>query len=367
MRVLQVLPSLHSGGVERGTVDFAQQLVKQGHESIVMSSGGPLAQQIIDNGSRHIEFPVHQKSLKSLFYVRRLRQLILEIKPDIIHVRSRVPAWMVWLAVKKIPKEKKPRLVSTFHSLYSVNAYSEIMGCGEHIIAISECVRDYITENYPKLQNKPITVVHRGVNTEEFSADEATAEKTKTQLFAEHPQMSGKHLIAMPGRITRWKGHQHFIDLIEDLVNEDDRYHGVIIGGPSPGKESYLEEIKRDVRQRQLQQHITFLGHRSDINELYRCMNVICNLSTRPEPFGRTVIEALAMGTPVVAFNQGGPAESLRDCLPQGLVEYGDRQHLMTAVQSMVNNKPEIRLPPAFTLNEQSRATMAIYEKIMAD
>ena len=127
MKVLQVLPNLNSGGVERGTVEFARELVKQGHESFVMSNGGRLVAQLESEGSGHIHQPVHRKSLWTLRLVRPVRKLLQELKPDIIHVRSRAPAWIIWLAWRKLPVATRPRLVSTFHGLYSVNFYSAVM------------------------------------------------------------------------------------------------------------------------------------------------------------------------------------------------------------------------------------------------
>jgi len=126
VKVLQVLPQLDSGGVERGTVEFAAELVRRGHESLVMSAGGAQVKQLQAQGTTHITFPVHKKSLTSLRHIRRLRQQILDLDVDIIHVRSRIPAWMVWLALKKIPSAKKPGWFSTFHGLYSVSVYTEL-------------------------------------------------------------------------------------------------------------------------------------------------------------------------------------------------------------------------------------------------
>ena len=324
MKVLQVLPSLNSGGVERGTVDFAAELVCRGHQSLVMSSGGRLVEQLQTEGSQHIDFPVHEKSFKSLWRVRALRALLLELDVDVIHVRSRVPAWMVWLALKKIPADKRPVLVSTFHGLYSVSPYSAIMGCGDRVIAISYCVRDYITSNYPKIDPDKITVIHRGVDTGQFNRQFVTDGKWRETFFNEYPQLKDKPLIMMPGRLSRWKGQEQFIALMQLLVEQGVECHGMIVGSPTPGKEAYLQALQEMVSTKGLSDHVTFLGHRSDMDNMYHVSSIVCNLSQHPEPFGRTVIEALAMGVPVVAFDCGGPAESLKDCLPEGLVPQND-------------------------------------------
>ncbi len=366
MKVLQVLPSLNSGGVERGTVDFAAELVRRGHQSLVMSAGGHLVEQLQQDGSTHIAFPVHEKSLKSLWRVRALRQLLLELEVDVIHVRSRVPAWMVWLALKKIPAAKRPALVSTFHGLYSISPYSAIMGCGDQVIAISDCVRDYITSNYPKIDPAKITVVHRGVDTSQFNREFQLDPQWREQFFSQYPQLQDKPLIMMPGRLSRWKGQQQFIDLIGQLRAEGIACHGVIVGGPTPGKDAYLQELKDQVAAAGLDGDITFLGHRSDMANMYAISSLVCNLSQHPEPFGRTVIEALAMGVPVVAFDEGGPAESLRDCLPQGLVAQNDMAGLVGVVSDFLAHPPAFSLPASFTLDQQATATIAIYDKAHA-
>ena len=367
MRVLQILPSLNSGGVERGTVDFAAELVRRGHESLVMSSGGSMVPALEQAGTTHIEFPVHRKSPGSLLRVKSLRKLLLELDPDLIHVRSRIPAWMTWLALKKMPEANKPALLSTFHGLYSVSRYSAIMGCGDQVIAISHCVQQYILDNYPQIDPGKITVIHRGVDTAQFHPDYKPPEEWRTQLMRGHPQLAHKPLILMPGRLSRWKGQLQFIDLIEDLTREGTLCHGVIVGGPQPGKESYLQELQDAVRARGLNEHITFLGHRSDMANIYPLASVVCNLSQHAEPFGRTVIEALAMGVPVVSYDYGGPAESLRECFPRGLVPLGDREALRETVKPLLSERPQVQLAPAFTLQHQASATLAVYDRALRD
>ena len=226
MKVLQILPALNSGGVERGTVDFARELVKAGHQSLVMSSGGVMVDQLEAQGTSHIHFPVHQKSLKSLFLVRSLRRLLLQLDVDVIHVRSRVPAWMTWLAIKKLPAGQRPALVSTFHGLYSTNAYSAVMGRGDQVIAISQCVYDYIIENYPAVNRDKITLIHRGVDTEQFNTHFTVDSQWLQDFNQQNPQCQDKPLLLMPGRLSRWKGQLQFIELIDQLVESKTACHG---------------------------------------------------------------------------------------------------------------------------------------------
>ena len=366
MKVLQVLPGLNSGGVERGTLDLARALVQGGHESLVMSSGGRLVEQLVAEGSAHIAFPVHEKSPRSLWRVRGLRQRLAALAPDIVHVRSRIPAWMVWLAVGRKPRKERPALVSTFHGLYSVSRYSAIMGCGDRVIAISHTVHDYIRENYPQIDPGRITVIHRGVDTHHFNRAYSPEPQWSEGFFRDFPQAAGKPLLLMPGRLSRWKGQIEFIELIAALRARGTPCHGLIAGEPTPGKDAYLRELRELVRERDLAGDVSFLGHRADMENLYAISAVVFNLSRHAEPFGRTVIEALATGVPVVAYDYGGPAESLRDCLPEGLVPVGDGKALLHATVRMLEAPPAIVLPREFTLAAQAEATLAVYRDVLA-
>src|SRR5690554_4420629 len=173
LRVIQVLPALNAGGVERGTVEFARELVKAGHESLVISSGGRQLSLLEAQGSRHITLPVQRKSLWSLRQVRPMQRLLTALQADIVHVRSRLPAWIVWLAWRRMPRASRPRLVSTFHGMYSVNFYSAIMARAEHCIAVSESVRRYVLAHY-SLPPERLSLIPRGVDPSAFSTDAAT-------------------------------------------------------------------------------------------------------------------------------------------------------------------------------------------------
>jgi glycosyltransferase involved in cell wall biosynthesis len=366
LRILQVLPELNSGGVERGTVDFARFLVEQGHHSMVMSSGGRFVNQLQTEGSQHIKFPIHKKSLSSFLKIGKLRKLLVQLSPDLIHLRSRMPAWLVWRALQRWPLIERPALVSTFHGLYSVNFYSAIMGRGDCVIAISDCVREYILNNYPKVPADKIYVVHRGVDQSHFNRRVEVDDLWRHQFEIEYPDTVGKSLVLMPGRLSAWKGQLEFIELMDCLVAKGAQVHGLIVGEPSPGKREYGEKLKFEVNRRGLTRHISFLGHRQDMPVLYKHAAVVVNMSQHAEPFGRTVIESLAVGTPVVAYNCGGPAESLRECLPQGLVDQNDLATLTEKVAEFINHVPTFTLPQQFTLEYQAQATLKVYQRALA-
>ncbi len=367
MKVLQVLPNLDSGGVERGTVEFARELVRRGHESIVMSNGGRLVTQLEAEGSRHIELPVHRKSLASLKLVRPLRKLLTELQPDIIHVRSRLPAWLIFLAWRGLPRATRPRLASTFHGLYSVNAYSAVMARAEQIIAISHTVERYVLGNYSaKYGVTPdrLTVIQRGFDPAIFHPGEPDP-AWLTRLYTDYPQLEGRQLVLMPGRLSRWKGQAEFLRMMAALVQQSPNAHGVIVGDAELNKEHYRAELEQQANALGLDAHVTFVGHRSDIAELYRLAAVVCHMSNKPEPFGRTLTEALACGAPVIAFDLGGAGESLAACFPQGLVAPGDLPAFAQTVSDWLDRRPQLVIPDEFKVQHQVEATLAVYRRLL--
>ena len=365
LRVLQVLPALNSGGVERGTVEFAQQLVQRGHESLVLSNGGRLVETLQAQGTRHITLPVHRKSPLSLRWVRPLRQLLQQLNPDIVHVRSRLPAWLVWMAWRGLPISERPALVSTFHGMYSVSPYSAIMAKPRHIIAISAAVRTYIESNYPQAQGR-ITLIHRGVDTASFYAGQPSAH-WRDAFYRQWPQCKDRTLILMPGRLSRWKGQLTFITVMQQLLAKGAPVQGVIVGDSDDHTSPYPDELQRAVQRAGLQQRICFVGHRSDMRQLYQLSDVVCQLSTKAEPFGRTIIEALACGTPVVAYDRGGAAESLGLCLPEGLVPADDTDAVVERILRFIQQPPAPQLAPNFTLQAQADATLDVYYRALQD
>ena len=147
LKVIQILPTLNTGGVERGVLDFNNYLVKKGHESYVISNGGRQVKNLIEDGGNHIHLQISNKSIFTLFQAKKLADVINEISPDIVHIRSRVPAWVLQLS-KIFIKNPRPIIFSTFHGLYSTPFYSRIMASFDRVIAISKTVENYINENY---------------------------------------------------------------------------------------------------------------------------------------------------------------------------------------------------------------------------
>ena len=200
LTVLQLLPALEGGGVERGTLEVARALVDAGHRSLVMSAGGRLVGQLTSEGSEHLPWDIGRKHLATLRLVRPLRRLLRERHIDIVHVRSRVPAWILELALRGMPASKRPIRISTVHGLYSVSRYSAIMTRGERVVAVSNTVRDYIVDNYPQCPPERIEVIPRGVDPAEFPRDYRPDDGWRRAFFGQFPQARDRRLLVLPGR-----------------------------------------------------------------------------------------------------------------------------------------------------------------------
>jgi glycosyltransferase involved in cell wall biosynthesis len=359
LKVVQLLPELNIGGVERGTKDFSEALVQRGHKSIVISNGGLFEQDIINAGGIHLKLPIHKKNPISFLQATELVRIYKEYEPDIVHVRSRMPAWINYYAFKKL--DKKPILISTFHGLYSTPIYSQVMAKVDHTIAISKTVRDYIKNTY-SVEDKNITIIPRG-------CDPLLFNKTKPDInwlnswYEEFPQTKNKIILTLPTRISKWKGVDSFIDLISDINN--DSFHALVVGPTSKKKKKYLNDLKAKIKDKGLSSLITFTGSRSDISNIYKISDIVYNLSVKPEPFGRTTIEAIASGSKVIGWNHGGTKEILEELYPDGLVELNDIAKLKQ--QTLIISKENYAKPKenTFLSSKLIDSTIQLYRDLL--
>jgi len=218
LTVVQLLPALHSGGVERSTLEVAQALVAAGHRAIVVSAGGRLVPPLLDSGAEHLALDIGRKSLLTLRHVVALRRLFAETGADIVHARSRLPAWLGWHALRGLPRERRPHWVTTMHGLNSPGRYSAIMATGERVICVSNTVRDYLLAHYPATDPQRLRVIPRGVDPAQFPQVAASDRRPRQAVDALYPSLAGDGpLLLLPGRGTRLKGHAHALHLLAAL------------------------------------------------------------------------------------------------------------------------------------------------------
>jgi len=364
--VLQILPALHAGGVERGTLEIARYLVQNGHRSLVMSAAGRMLPQLEAEGSTHINWDIGKKSLLTLRLVPRLRRFLIEQQVDILHLRSRMPAWVGYLAWRSMDPATRPKLVTTVHGAYTINAYSAVMTKGERVIAVSETIRSYILANYPQVDPARIRLIYRGVDPLEFPRGYQPDSTWLAKWNHDYPQLAGKIVITLPGRITRWKGQLDFIQLIARLKHTGIDVHGLIAGEADAKKQAFLHELQAKISTLNLDKDISLIGHRTDLKEVMAASDLVLSLSQDPEAFGRTTPEALSLGIPVVGYNHGGVGEVLQALFPAGLVPLGDLDMLENTVQHCLSHPCAIAENQAFTLANMQSSTLAVYRELVA-
>jgi len=366
LTILQILPELDSGGVERGTLEVGAELVRRGHRSMVVSGGGRMVEQLEQAGSQHFSALVGNKSPLTLRQVGWLRRLIIEQGVDIVHARSRVPAWVAWLALRKIPERHRPKFVTTVHGQYSVSRFSEIMTRGDRVIAVSGTIRDYIRSNYPGTPDERVHTIYRGVDPAEFLHGYQPSDEWLRDFHSEWPKLAGKRLLTLPGRITRLKGHLDFLKMLSAVRDSGVDAHGLIVGGVDRRKRRYAGEIRKAAAELGLEDDLTFTGHRTDMKEFYAVSDIVFSLSSKPESFGRTVLEALNLGTPVVGYSHGGVGEILGDVFPTGAVPVGDCDELTGRVTRLLGERTIVPPVSQYTLAEMLEQTLQLYEEFGA-
>ena len=368
IKVVQFVPNLESGGVERGTLEIAQALVDAGHESHVVSNGGRMVDELTRQGSTHHPWALHRKTPATLLKVAALRRWLENLQPDIIHVRSRMPAWVVWLAWRKMNPATRPRLVTTLHGLHSVSWYSKIMGKGERVIAVSKTAERYLLEHCGVSQQN-VRLIYRGAEPSAFPRGYEPSEPWQQAWQAEFPQLKDKRLICLPGRLSRLKAHHHLITLLHRLKTTGvSDVAGLIVGGKDPAHQAYFDELQRQMAAAGVSKDIVFTGHRTDMREIYAMSSVVLAVSNKAESFGRTALEPLCIGTPVVGFDVGGVGEILAVMFPQGRVPNQDSEALFTAVASVLADKSAtVAENTEFLLSNMCHQTLQTYAELLLE
>lgn len=322
MKIVQILPELNEGGVERGTVESSREYVKKGIESIVISNGGKLASQIEKDGGKHYSFDVCSKNIFTVpTRVTSLKKILKDINPDIIHVRSRVPAWLVYFAKKNL----KAKIVSTVHGFNSVGFYSSIMTKADHVICVSNSIKEYIQRNY-KTPSEIISVIPRGIDTKLFNKN--NLDKEFLDNFKDEYDLNDKFIVSIVGRVTQLKDYETFIKAILGVKKSIKNVKAIIVGGVREDKEDYFNSLKKLINELDLEENISFTGSQNKIAEVYALSNVVVSSSKKPESFGRAVAEAIALNTPVVATNHGGVKDIIIENENGFFFEIGDSEEL---------------------------------------
>ena len=332
--VLQVLPHLNSGGLVSGAIEVSEALQKSGMRSFVASEGGRREREITRTGGKVFNFSLGSKNPLIIFLnIYKLSRIIKKYKINIIHARSRAPAWSAYFAAKKmgIP------FVTTFHGTYSIQnnlkkKYNSIMVKADKVIAISSFINKHILSNY-KVDQEKIVTVHRGINIEKYDYLKVSNER----LIAFSKKFNipeDSFVILLPGRITRWKGHILLIEAISKLKRSDII---CLFVGDLQGRNKYFAELNKTIDKFKLKNNFRIISNQSDMAVIYKLSDVVVSASLEPEAFGRVVAEAQAMGRPTVAVNHGGGPEIIIDGVTGWLFRPGDANDLAEKINKALN------------------------------
>jgi len=306
MKIVQLLPELNEGGVERGVMELSRELVKLGHESIVISAGGRLVKQIEKDGGKHITLDICSKNiLTAPLRVRKLNIILKEQKADILHARSRIPAWMTYLANRF---EKVP-FVTTVHGYNSINIYSKVMTYGDKVICGSQFMVNHIIKHY-QTNTERIVLIPRGIDMNTFNTplDEDFIVK-----FKKKHRLENTFVITQVARITHWKDQKTTIRAFAEVKKKILNAKLLLVGGVDKNRMHYYEELKQLIKVTGYAEDIIFTGNQQKVKEIFSLSDVSISASNKPETFGRANVESIFMGVPLIATNIGATADYVKE------------------------------------------------------
>jgi glycosyltransferase involved in cell wall biosynthesis len=373
MKILQILPALEQGGVERGTIEIASALKNSGIESAVISSGGPMVRELDELGVKH--FTINAKSKNPItmhFNANKIAKIAKDGGFTLMHVRSRAPAWSVLKASKMtgIP------MLATYHGIYGTKPaifklpYNSVMLKGVGVIAVSNWVKRHIMETYG-IDEDFITLIHRGADTDKFVPN--AIPKEKCDEFRKSLGIEvGKTLITLPGRLTSWKGQEVLLEALSLMKSRD---VACLLVGSDQGRKEYSSRLKEMAKALEDKVKVAFLEKSSDMPLVYASSDIVVSASSsQPEAFGRIIPEAQACGVITVATSHGGACETIEDGVTGFLVPPGDAKALATKLDEVIalpsDVKKEMRVRSVqsvcdnFSTRKMCESTINLYKKI---
>ena len=380
IKVLQVIPKLGFGGAETGCYDLAHYLAEENCKSFLITSGGELLKHVRRDKVKVIYLPVQSKNPIIIFFNFIIIFFILLIyKIDIVHARSRAPAWSCLWACFFSGK----KFVTTFHGTYNFSGklkqfYNSIMVRSKIIIAGSNFIFNHINENYQKylnLKKQKLIVIFRGINLEYFNKKNIL-EKKLNDLALDWKVDRKKFIILLPGRLTRWKGQENFIEAL-NLLSEEYNIENflAIILGSNQGREVYYKKLSLLVERYRLGKKITFIEHCKEMPLAYALSNLVVSSSIEPEAFGRVAVEAQAMNKPIVASDIGGSRETVLNGKSGLLYKFNDPKELAKAINKIIKMDKELvslmgevgrkNVETKYNVDQMCQTTFTEYKKLL--
>ena len=373
--IAQIVPELDRGGVERGTIEMAEAIKRKGWKSIVISNGGNMVGHLKRLGVEHYDIQVNNKIIfKWPIIKKQLKNIFLKEDINIVHVRSRVPAWLALSIAKKL----NIKTVSTIHSRFKPKNflkyfYNKKMLNADQIIAISQYIKDTILSDY-KIRNieKKLTVIYRGVDLNIFN----NSSVSQHRIIQEAERISlpyDKKIIMLPARATSWKGHKILIDAVAKIRNRD---FILVLLGASDGSKNFVDDLHNHCRQNSLEQNVRIVSWSNDMPASLMLADVVVMPSIVPEPFGRISVEAQSMGRPIVAFNHGGAKETILNKETGWLAEEINSISLSENIQKALSmnekerkalaQRSRLHIKNNFSKEQMCNQTLEIYKNLIS-
>jgi glycosyltransferase involved in cell wall biosynthesis len=370
--VLQVLPSLVTGGVERGTVEITRAVAAAGGIALVASAGGPMVRAVQRAGGRHLTLPLASRNPLTVWRnAALLADVIRSERVAIVHARSRAPAWSAWLACRRTGAH----FVTTWHGTYGEDLpfkrhYNAVMAKGERVIVASRFIADLIVMRHGTDPAR-IRLIPRGVDTAAFDPDAVSGERiARLERMWRLPE--GAPVVLLPGRLTRWKGQAVLIDALAHMARRD---ACCVLVGSDQGRRRYAEGLIRQAGALGVADRLRLAGECDDMPAAMMLADIVVHASTEPEAFGRVVIEAQAMGRPVIASDLGGPVETVEQGVTGWRTSPGDPAALAAAIEQALALPAEARaamgararaaVQRGYTVSAMQAATLAVYDELL--
>ena len=378
--VLQIIPSLKqiNGGVERGTLDVAKELAENNFKSVIISSGGEMAEKYKYKGVDHHKIEIESKGFLNFFSSKSsLKKVLDEVQPDLVHIRSRWPAF----CFSKEIKNRKIPLVTTYHGTYSGNKnflkkkYNKVMTNGDSIITISKFIDDHVRFFFPEAR-KRLVQINRGIDTDYFNLKSVSLVR-KENILKSLSISENTHIVLLPARLTSWKGHSVAIEALNEVLkmNLDLKILMLFVGSENKGNK-FTKKIKKRIKSLSLENNIVFCGNISDMPSVYSISDIVLSTSVEPEAFGRISAEACSMTKPVIATNHGGSREIIENKVTGWLTKPNDSKELAGTIvdvlklsqnkKDLIVNNARKRIIEKFSLRQMLDKTLKVYEDLIA-
>ena len=370
MKVMRLLSSLKHDESERGIFHLGRALVKNEHTSIIVSSAdedNDLVRRLKRDGNIYHQLHVNKKSWLSLLQVSALRHLIEKYEPDVIHVHSRTPAWILHLALRRARVRRFPKLVSTMYGFYPINKYSQALLNVDTIITVSDSVTQYLKKGLriEDVDPKVITRIYRGIDTRRYPYRHNPSVYWLRHTFAEYPELEHKKWLVFPTVIGNEYGQEWLIDILGNLQEQFPNIHVIIMDEDYKDGDVAHEDFRQRTNSLGLAERITYVGSkRNDMREWLSAANILMALANEPESIGINALQAIHLGTPVIGWDQAAFSEILQPLYPQGLVKKYNANALCKAVRNQLESVTRPEMTNKFTMREMIEKTLEVYQSL---